>query len=240
MKKHGGRVLVYDIETGPNLGYVWQKYQTDVIAFKEDWELLSFAFKWLGDKKTIAYGRNHYTEEELTLMLYNLFNEADVVIAHNGDNFDQRMANVKFIQYGLTPPAPYKSIDTKKIAKRYFRFTSNKLDDLGKFLGLGRKVQTGGFELWLGCMEGDKASWSKMLRYNKQDVQLLESIYMRLRPWAESHPPMGLMDGQPDACEVCGYADLERRGYRYTQKRKYARLCCKKCGHWQKGELVRH
>lgn len=239
MKKDGGRVLLYDLETGPNLAYVWGKYQQDVIAFKEEWELLSFSWKWLGEKQTHALGRNTLTEKQLVTKLHELFAEADITIAHNGDQFDVRKANAKFIQFGLLPPAPYKTIDTKKVARRYFAFNSNKLDDLGRILGLGRKVQTGGFDLWLGCMAGNKAAWAKMLRYNKQDVRLLEAIYLRLRPWMETHPPLGLMNGWTDACDACGRKDFERRGYRYTNKRRYARIRCKSCGHWQKGELVK-
>lgn len=234
------KILVYDIETTPNLGYVWGKWQQDVVEFVSEWDLLSFAYKWLGEKQTVSVGTNKFSEEVLVRRLWNLFDEADIVIAHNGDQFDQKMMNVKFMQYGLTPPSPYRTIDTKKVARRYFRYNSNKLDDLGKVLGLGRKVQTGGFQLWTGCMSGDERSWTKMLRYNKQDVILLEKIYLKLRPWIENHPNIGLIDeGNPDNCENCGHHKLHRRGTRYTSRRRYERLRCTKCGHWQKGKLIR-
>lgn len=229
--KHA-KFLFYDLETGPNLAYVWGKYQQDVIAFKEEWELLSFSYKWLGEKETYAIGRNTHTEEELVKVLHGLFDTADTVIAHNGDSFDQKMANAKFIQFGLTPPSPYRSIDTKKVAKRYFRFTSNKLDDLGSRLGLGRKVETGGFSLWLGCMAGDEKAWKKMLRYNKQDTKLLERIYLKFRPWIENHPAINILEGV-DGCPKCGSNKLEKRGTRKVNKTSTVqRYRCKNCGGW--------
>jgi hypothetical protein len=45
------RVLLYDIETFPNEAYVWGKYDQNVIAFKKEWEMASFAYKWLGEKE---------------------------------------------------------------------------------------------------------------------------------------------------------------------------------------------
>lgn len=239
MSKRTPRVLFYDIETGPNLAYVWGKYEQDVIAFVNEWELLSFAFRWQGEGKVISYGRDKHTEKELVKELWKLFDEADIVIAHNGDQFDQRMSNAKFLEFGLLPPSPYRTVDTLKVARRYFRFNSNKLDDLGQLLGLGRKVKTGGFDLWKGCLANDPKSWVQMLRYNRQDVILLEKVYGVLRPWIENHPSVGTMQGNPDACEVCGGTKLHNRGYRYTNKRRYERLRCTNCGHWQKGAYIK-
>lgn len=226
------RVLVYDIETSPNLAYVWGKYQQDVIAFKQEWELLSFSWKWLGESKVYAVGRNGYDEETLVLRLHELFTQADVVIAHNGDKFDQKKCNAKFLEYSLDPPSPYKSVDTLKVAKRYFKLNSNKLDDIGSILGVGRKVQTGGFSLWLGCMENDPKAWVKMLRYNKQDVVLLEKIYLKLRPWMDNHPALNVIDDRPQSCPKCGHSKLEARGWAVTKVAKRRRFQCQSCGGW--------
>lgn len=231
------RILIYDLETGPNLAYTWGKYQQDVLEFEKEWQLLSVAYKWLGEKEVHAFGGDKFTEEILVTRLHQLFSEADIVIAHNGDNFDQRMANAKFIEYGLTPPEPYKSIDTKKVAKKYFRFNSNKLDDLGRVLGLGRKIQTGGFSLWMGCLMGDQKSWDKMLRYNKQDVKLLEKIYLKLRPWIDNHPGINIIDNIIDGCPKCGSRKLHRRGVRHTKVATTQRFQCQKCGGWSHSRL---
>jgi hypothetical protein len=228
-------ILLYDIETTPNLAYVWGKWQQDVIAFESEWKLLSVAFKWLGKKKIDVWGTDMGPEQELVLLVHQLFDEADIVIAHNGDQFDQKMMNAKFIEYGLAPPSPYKTIDTKKVAKKYFRFTSNKLDDIGDLLGVGRKLQTGGFDLWLGCMQNDPKAWKKMKQYNKQDVVLLEKIYLKLRPWIDNHPSVAIIDNHLDGCPKCGSDKLQSRGYRYTKVAKYKRYQCMGCGGWCTG-----
>lgn len=239
------RVLLYDIETVPNLAYVWGKWEQNVIRFESEWHMLCFAYKWLGEKKThvvalpdfAGYKKDPTNDYHLVKKLWELFNEADVVIAHNGDRFDQRMSNARFIYHGFTPPEPYRSIDTKKVASRYFRFNSNKLDDLGEFLGLGRKLETGGFDTWLGCMNGDARSWRLMTQYNKQDVVLLERVYLHLRPWMDNHPGINIITGMLSTCPKCGEGPLHKRGFKHTKTLKYQRYQCQKCGGWSQARL---
>lgn len=230
--------MIYDIETSPNLAYVWGKYQQDVIKFDKETELLCLAWKWLGEKETHVAGRDKFTEDILSLQLRNLFDEADIVIAHNGDRFDQRVGQAKMLEFGLDPPSPYKSIDTYRVAKRYFRLNSNKLDDLGEKLNLGRKVQTGGFALWLGCMNNDPKAWAKMKRYNIQDVDLLEKVYLKLRPWIQNHPGLNVIDNRLEACPKCGHDKLESRGTYVTKTNTYRRYACKKCGGWSRSRVA--
>jgi len=231
------KVLLFDIETSPHLSYTWGKWEQNVIEFKEYGDLLCYSYKWLGQDKVTAVGLNTKTKRELIHSLYCLFNEADIIIAHNGNSFDIKMANQYFIRAGFNPPHTYKTIDTKKLAKEKFRFVSNKLDDLGDYLGLGRKIQTGGFELWKGCMENKRESWKKMLEYNKQDVVLLERVYLKLRPWC-THPNMNLKRGV-NKCPVCQSNHLQSRGYRMTVSGKYTRYQCQDCGRWCQGERIK-
>lgn len=226
------KILFVDIESSPSLGYVWGKWQQNVIKFEKEWDLLSFAFKWKGDRRTYAIGTNKFTEEQLVLRLWQLLDEADVVIAHNAIRFDIPMINSKFLEYGLTPPSPYKVVDTLRIAKRHFRLLSNKLDDLGTFLKVGNKVQHEGFELWLKCMRGEASAWRKMLQYNKQDVVLLEKVYLRLLPWASNHPNMGDLSQQDGVCPKCESPNLTKRGFMPTRSGQKQRYCCDDCGGW--------
>lgn len=225
--KQKSKILLYDIESSPNLAYIWGKYQQDAIAFQSEWELLSFSAKWFNGK-IYTYGRDTLSEKELVMKLHEFFMEADVIIGHNGDKFDIKKTNAKFLEFGLQPPSPYKTIDTLKVARRYFAFTSNKLGDLGAKLGIGDKVQTGGFALWQGCMKGDPKSWYQMLKYNKQDVILLEKIYLRFRPWITNHPVIS----QGFNCPNCASTELHRRGFAFTRKHKYQRWQCQSCSAW--------
>lgn len=239
------KILFYDIETAPNLSYVWGKYEQDVIAYEKEWYMLCFAYKWLGEKKVHAvslpdfklYKKDKQNDKHVIEKLWELFNEADIVIAHNGDKFDQRKSNARFAYHGLTPPSPYKTIDTKKVAKKYFAFNSNKLDDLGDHLGIGRKIQTGGFSLWKGCMEGDEKAWKKMIQYNKNDVKLLEDVYLKLRPWITNHPNLNIMLGTDRNCPNCGSNQLQKRGTYKTNTNVYQQYWCKSCGKWPRQRL---
>lgn len=236
MSKYIPKILFYDIETSPNLGYVWGKWEQNVIEYQSEWELLSVAHKWMGERAVQAIGQDTKTEKEIVEHVHGLFTEADIVVAHNGDKFDQRKMNAKFIEFGMDPPEPYKTIDTLKVARKYFAFNSNKLDDLGNILGVGRKVSTGGFELWKGCMRGDPAAWKKMLRYNKQDVALLEKIYLKLRPWMDNHPALNMLSDKPSACPKCNVEDkMQARGWANTKVSKKRRYQCQGCGGWCQG-----
>ena len=58
---------------------------------------MCFSYKWEGQKaaKVIAlpdfdlYGEDPENDREVVQALWDLFDEADVVVAHNGDKFDR-------------------------------------------------------------------------------------------------------------------------------------------------------
>jgi len=162
------------------------------------------------------------------------------VIGHNGDKFDVKKTNARFIAHGMNPPSPYKTIDTLKVARRFFKFDSNKLDQLGRYLKLGRKVETGGIQLWFGCMSGKMSAWNKMVKYNKQDVQLLEDVYLKLRPWMSNHPNLNKYMETAHNCPACGSHDLQRRGTDGTvgNVNLYQRWRCNDCYKWSRSRMA--
>lgn len=231
------RVTLLDIETSPIIGYTWGKFDQTVIKPIRGWELLSVAYKELGAGKVTCIARPDYrdkTDKSLVKDVWKVLDESSAVIAHNGDRFDIAKLRAKFVAHGLPPTRPFKQIDTKKIAKAHFGFYSNSLNDIARDLGLGEKIQTGGFELWEGCMAGDAKAWAKMRRYNSHDVTLLERVYLKLRAWHPTHPNLALEDitGTIADCPVCTSTNVQRRGYRVLQLRRAARLQCQDCRHW--------
>jgi len=231
------QILFLDLETFPNVAYVWGKYQQDVIRFKQETCIATYAAKWRG-KPVFAkslpdypgYVAGSYDDAHLVADLHKLLDAADIVVAHNGDDFDLRVCRARFIFHGMLPPAPYKTVDTKKVAKRVARFNSNRLDDLGFQLIGDRKIKTD-FDLWKGCIDGEKTAWNKMVRYNKKDVVLLEKLYLRLLPWITTHPNRGLLDSKAK-CPKCGSNSVHARGYSISNSRRYQRFQCNKCGGW--------
>jgi len=239
------KVLLFDIETAPNLSYVWGRWEQNVLSVKDHWYIICFAYKWLGEKKTYMYSlpdfkgykKDSSNDEELVKKLWELFDEAEIIIGQNSDAFDIKKSNARFIKYGLPPPSFYRTIDTLKIARQNFKFDSNKLDDLGDYLNIGRKIQTGGFNLWLGCMQGNKEAWKKMTDYCIQDVVLLEKVYYKLRGWAKTQPNMNLTLGTYTNCPVCGSEHIQRRGYRPTLTAIYRAYKCVNCGKNFQGDI---
>lgn len=225
------KTYVFDLETSLiealTFGPMWE---ADLVYIIKHAELLCFSYKELGSRKAYVYSQRGFkTQKELIGKLWEMANEASVLIAHNGKSFDVRMMNTFFIANGFPPPAPYKLIDTKLVAKRYFRFPSNSLNELAAFFGLEGKMDTGGKELWLKCRAGDEKAWSKMERYNKRDVVLLEEVYQIMEPWIENHPDKKIyVPGK--GCHRCGEEDTQKRGMKPRVIGWVQEYLCKKCG----------
>ncbi len=239
------KILSFDIETAPLKGYFWRiwKENIGVNQIIDEWYILTWAAKWL-DSDEVIYDSLHlhgdlYDDTPILHSLHSLLDEADVVVAHNGNKFDVPKINTRFLKAGLAPPSPYKQIDTFQVAKRNFAFTSNRLDSLAKYLEIGGKIDTGGFELWSRCMNGDVKAFEEMSEYNIQDVRLLEEVYLRLRPWIKNHPNTGAyLDEAKPVCPKCGSTHLHNRGFAYTQVGKYQRYQCQSCGGWSRGRFT--
>ena len=240
------KILLFDIENTPLISYTWGIWEQDVIEVKEEWYILCFAYKWLGEKEThiVAlpdfkeYKKDKKNDYFVVKKLHELFDQAEVIIAHNGDCFDIKKANARFIQHGFEPPAPYKTIDTLKVARRYFKFDSNKLDYLGQYLKIGRKLPHTGKHLWFGCMEGDMDSWKLMKKYNIQDVVLLEKVYYKLRGWQKTGINLNVILGGLTNCPRCNSDHMQKAGFDYPAINTYQSYRCLNCGARPRGEIV--
>jgi len=242
------RILLYDLETSPNLAYTWGVWQQDVIRVIKHRQIISFAWKWLGEAEghVLAlpdfkgYAKDKENNRELIKALHALFCQADITVGHNVVDFDDKRSNTDFIKHGLTPPPPHKRVDTLKAARAAFDFNSNKLDDLGEFLGVGRKVRHPGIDMWIGCLNGDPESWAQMKKYNLGDVGLLERVYLKLRPWMTGHPNLNPMSKASFTCPACKSANLQCRGFIFLSTGKRQRYQCTDCGKWATGRFGRY
>lgn len=204
-KKEGPKILIYDLETSPELGYVWGRFKQFLapVQVKQRSFLLTWSAKWVGEEKVMADAIPNYREApqggykeqddfEVVSSIWRLLDECDVAVAHNGLRFDFPYLNSRFAYHGLGMPSPYKAVDTCKIAKKYFRFPANSLKELGIYFGIETPKLDTNFQLWIDCMEGSKEAWEYMLEYNVYDVKLLEEVYMKVRPYDKAAPNLGL------------------------------------------------
>jgi hypothetical protein len=240
------KILEFDIESAPSKAWTFRRWKVNISQdmIQSEGYLLCYAAKWLGDKDIIVdalpfydgYTAGSEDDSAVVKSLHNLISKADIVIAHNAKGFDIPLFNTRALTHGLMPPKPYKIVDTLKVAKAQFKFPSNKLDSIGSYLGLGRKTEHEGFKLWVGCMDGVKEAWDKMIEYNEQDVSLLESVYLKLRPWDSMHPAMDVYSHSGVMrCKACGSTDLTEHDFVYTHVSAYTSHQCNSCGHWNRG-----
>lgn len=186
-----------------------------------------------------GYKPGDIDDKKLVTEIWNLLDSADIVIGHHSDSFDIKKLNARFVFHGLNAPSPYKTVDTKKVAKKYFRFDSNSLNNLSEYFALGQKIDNGGFSLWLRCIAGDASAWKIMKKYNKQDVVLLEKLYLKLRPFINNHPNLNIIGGTTHQCPSCESHNVQKRGYSPTKTGKKQRYQCVDCGSWSSGPYER-
>lgn len=238
----GPAILLYDIETAPALAYVWGQFDQNIIATEQDWYMLSFAYKWLNTDKIgfvsifqdPAFEPDTTNDKFVAERLAALFDRADVTVAHNGNKFDTKKSNQRFLFWDIDPPSPYQTIDTLLVVKREFAHYSNALKELGRVHGLGDKEHHTGFELWRECMRGNATFWKTMEKYNKQDVVLLEKVYIKLLPWMSlpgkaSSINHGFWHKDKMVCPNCGHDHLVQKGMHRTLVSEFPTYQCARC-----------
>jgi len=233
------KILVYDIETAPMLGYVWSLWDNDVALSQlhTDWYILSWSAKWLHEDKVMYQdqrnAKNIEDDSKLLEGIWKLLDEADIVVTQNGKKFDQKKLNARFVINGFDPPSSYRHIDTKQIASRHFGFTSNKLeymtDKLCTKFKKSKHAKFSGFSLWKECLAGNKEAWNEMKEYNNYDVLSLEELYKKIIPWDNSINFNVYNDNLTSVC-TCGSVNFSKSGYHYTNTGKFQKYKCKDCG----------
>ncbi len=239
----GPRLLFWDVETTHNLVATFQLKQQDYIPAEniiQERYLVSAAWKWFGERSVHAvsvldnpalFSRAPHDDAHVVRVLHGVLSQADVIIAHNGDAYDIKFTEGRMLYHGMPPLPPIPSVDTLKIARHRFLFNANNLDYLGNFLKVGRKkpTQKG---LWLKVLRGDKTAIKQMVSYNKEDVRLLERVYLKLRPYADAHPNQALFLKDNGGCPKCGSTRIIKGGVRVVLTQKYQRYQCQACGGW--------
>jgi predicted RNA-binding Zn-ribbon protein involved in translation (DUF1610 family) len=234
--------LLLDIETFPMLFFAWKSYEANALKVVENTSVASFSAKWLGGKQVTrciadykGYKKGGRDDRALLADLWKLLDEAELVVAHNGQRFDAKKVTARFIALGFGPPSPYTVVDTLLEVRKVAGYDSHRLNELCREWGIGEKVRTGGADLWFDCLAGDEKAWRKMKRYNACDVApLLEGAYLRLRPWMKTHPNVA---GRPMACPKCGSGELQARGTARNRTTEYQRFQCQACGGWSRDSV---
>lgn len=232
------KILLFDLESSPLISYHFQMWKVNIGINQviEKPHLLTWSAKWafedvvFSDKLTPDEAVKH-DDKRIVESLWEVMDAADIIVGHYSSKFDEPLANSRFVIHGLKPLSPHKTIDTKMVASKYFKMHSNKLDAIADLFGLPGKIDTT-FELWKGCMEGDAQSLADMETYNRQDVIVLENVYIRLLPYIKNHPNISLYNNSTETCCTrCGSPDLELLDKKYyTTVSAFVTYRCNECG----------
>lgn len=243
------KVLFIDIETAyMEARGIWDS-KTEYIRpnrITKDWSILCWGAKWLSESEILGQvvtPKEAINREEHTIIggIWKLIDQADIVVTQNGTNFDHKRLNTKFLKWGLPKPSPYVIVDTLKVARDNFAFTSNSLDELGKkLLGIEGKIKMTEHD-WDLCVEGNKEALEKMLTYCKRDVApLLEDVYLTFLPWIKSQNLNVYTNHDSDVCPNCESTDLSWSVQYATKQGLWNGFRCLTCGSIGRGTSKKH
>jgi len=224
--------LFLDIETAPNLGLFWRAGRDLTIDYGnivKERAIICACWSWSGRYPIHSETWNKsQNDRRVVEALAKAVNDADEVVTHNGNRFDLKWLRGRCLYYSIPLVPNIVSIDTCQLARKYFDLNSYRLDYVGQYLGVGRKIETGGFDLWKQVvMRNDRKALDKMVRYNANDVRLLEDVYNKMQKY---FPNRTLFSGTVRECPECkGKMTVSKRRVS-AAGRKTVQMCCGDCG----------
>ncbi len=201
--------LYFDIETSPNIGYFWQagyKLNIPYDNIIKERAIITICYKWEGQRDVyhLTWDKTQ-SDKGMLEKFVKVANEADELVGHNGDRFDLPWVRTRCLYHRIPMMPDYKSIDTLKVSRSKFRFNSNRLNYIARYLNIGQKINTS-FDLWTKIVfNKDKQAMDKMVKYCKQDVRLLEKVYKELEFYFNPKTHVGVLNNKPkSSCPRCG------------------------------------
>lgn len=247
------KIILFDIETIPDFkeamkvwcglsNYYGQTMKATITT------VICVGWKEVGSKRTHCVNAWDFPEWEKDInddkrvceKIHEILKDADAVVTHNGKRFDWKHLQTRFMVHGLPPLPNIPHIDTCLVARKNLLSFNNKLGYLGEWLVGDNKLENGGWELWVKVSKRVKSAQKLMTKYCKQDVDLLEKVFIKLRPFIKNLPNKNLfrtekqMEHDELLCPSCGSSDLIRNGWHYTKTGSYQRLMCKSCNSYSR------
>lgn len=209
------RVLIYDIETSYNIVKSWRvgyKLNLNPGDIIHERAIICVSYKWQGEDEVynLVWDDNQ-CDKFLLEQFIEVLNEADLIVAHNGDRYDLKFIKTRAIFHGLPMMVKYNQFDTLKVAKSKFMFNSNKLDYISKFLGAKGKISTE-MKLWDDIILNQcPDALQKMLEYCDEDVRQLEYVYDKLVSWDNPRIHAGVLNGEDKTTSpISGGLDISK------------------------------
>ena len=213
--------LFFDIETSPNIGLFFEAGYKKNITYQDiikERAIICICWKW-EDQSDVAYLHwdNNQCDKKMLEKFVKIANEADEIVGHNGDNFDLKWIRTRCLYHQIDMFPIYTTVDTLKISRSKFRFNSNRLDYIGQFLGIGKKIKTD-YSLWKEILLNKSSKhMALMIKYCQQDVKLLEKVYKKMSSHIDPKTHFGVIfNSDKGNCPECGSDDIVINKTRYT------------------------
>lgn len=240
MSKSKPRIVFWDLETTHNIVASFSLYPRSIHygCILQERFIVSAAWKFAGEKRVHSvsilddpdrFAKNPADDRHVCKTIRNVLCSADAAVAHYGNKFDWKFLNARLLVNKIKPVSTITKIDTHKMIKELALFNCNRLDYLGDVLGVGNKIETKQ-KLWLDILKGKVGAVKEMVRYNKGDIELLERVYERVKPYCPTQINHNLFGNEHDKCPSCGSYNIVKNGHRYSKKTKFQRYYCKDCG----------
>ena len=229
--------LFWDIETSPNVVLSWRvgyKIRIDCDNILKERAIICIGYKWQHEKTPHCLEWNKGDDKEMILRFLEIAQDADELVAQNGDSFDLPWFKTRCLFHGVKSLPKFRTADTLQWAKRNLYFNSNKLDYMASYLGIGHKIHTD-FKLWKDIVLNNcPNAMKKMTTYCMQDVVLLQKVWERLNMVVSPkiHNAV-LLGGEKWQCPRCVSDSVQSRGKSVTAAGTIQhRMQCLKCGGW--------
>lgn len=229
--------LFFDIETSPCVGWFWRpgyKVRLSYDNIIEHAKIICVSYKWQGEDKvqTLDWGKKR-CDAKLIKDFVKVMNTADEIIGHNGDRFDITWIRTRALHHGIENLPRWRTLDTLKKSRANLNLPSNRLNDIGRYFGIGEKVRNPP-GLWENVCFGDASMLTDMVTYCEQDVVLLENVWDKIKGVVPMNTHAGVVKGGPKwSCPNCGSESIKRNGTDVTtsgtEKQKMRCLSCKRC-----------
>lgn len=241
------RIVLFDLETMPNFNEamkVWPQisdYPGRTLKAQIS-TIICAGYKVYGENKTNcinAWDFDEWTKDinsdkRVCKAIYEVLKNADAVITHNGKRFDWKFLQTRLLKHGLPALPDIPHIDTALVARKNLYAFNNRLGNLGKFFLADDKLENGGWDLWVRVSRREKQAMRLMVKYCKQDVDLLEKLFRKLRPFIKNIPNYNVFAPEyasgKRVCPSCGSTRLKSHGWKHTKTQSYRRLRCIECG----------
>ena len=212
----GRRIHADDVLEWPRtICAAWKWYDQADVEFAAEWEVGGY--------------------DGFMRAVWDVFNDADLIIGHNADRFDARHLTGGWAEMGLPAPSPYKVVDTLKIARGTFAYESNTLDALNRRLGIDAKTDKYDARIARAAVNGDKEAQETLSAYNRGDIIASEALFDRLRPFARGIPHLGMWTDDALACPSCGHTMTATGKTVHANVQRYEHLACPNCGSHARG-----